>query len=109
MPAHGKFAVRDLRVFGSGLGKIPNPVRTFSIERESQATTATLNWTRPKRAEGYVVRYGIAPDKLYSSQDVRHGEAATITRLLPEQDYYFAIDSFNDSGVCYGTHAKAER
>ena len=68
-----------------------------------------MKWARPKRVEGYVVRYGIAPDKLYGSQDVRDGEAATITRLLREQDYYFAIDSFNDSGICRGTNVKFER
>ncbi len=106
MPAHGKFAVRDLRIFGSGLGELPQPVNTFVAQRLS-ATTAGIYWDKSEGAEGYVVRYGIAPDKLYSSQDVRNGTGATLTRLLPEKDYYFVIDSFNDSGVCFGTNVKA--
>jgi hypothetical protein len=108
MPGHGKFAVRGLRVFGSGLGEIPEPVESFTVERGNGAATATLNWERPARAEGYVVRYGIAPDKLYSSQDVRDGESATLTRLLPEQRYYFTVDSFNDNGVRFGTQVRRE-
>ncbi|MGC9353959.1 MAG: discoidin domain-containing protein, partial [Mariniphaga sp.] len=106
MPAHGKFAVRDLRVFGNGLGEVPEPVETFGVQRVS-ATTARIYWDKSEGAEGYVVRYGIAPDKLYSSQDVRDGTGATLTRLLPEQDYYFVVDSFNDSGISFGTQAKA--
>jgi len=108
MPANGKFAVRGLRVFGSGLGELPEPVQTFVVQRMS-ATTARIYWDKSEGAEGYVVRYGIAPDKLYSSQDVRDGTGATLTRLLPEQKYYFAVDSFNDSGISYGTIVKAEK
>jgi len=107
MPGHGKFALRDLRVFGSGLGRPPEPVREFSVERANRDTaSATLRWSRPERAEGFVVRWGIAPDKLYESQDVRERESATIDKLHAGVDYYFIIDSFNDSGLARGIRAK---
>jgi xylan 1,4-beta-xylosidase len=50
-----------------------------------------------------VVRWGRAPGKLYHSQDVRGGTEAVIECLTGGRDYWFVVDSFNDSGVTFGS------
>jgi hypothetical protein len=102
MAGHGKFAVRDLRVFGSGLGQPPTAVSGATVKRDPKTTTAEIQWPAAAGAEGYVIRWGGAPDHLNHSQDVREGTQATVQCLTGGQDYWFAVDSFNDSGVTFG-------
>jgi len=109
VPAEGKFAVCGLRIFGSGLGQPPQPVQDFSVQRESDPCAATIRWPAAQDAEGYVVRWGIAPDKLYQSQDVREGQSARIAPLTGGVEYYFAVDAFNDSGVTRGPMVRSTR
>ena len=102
MAGHGKFAVRDLRVFGSGLGRPPAAVRGAVVQRDRAEVRARIEWPAAAGAEGYVVRWGSAPDQLDHSQDVRSGTAAVIECLTGGQDYWFMVDSFNDSGITFG-------
>jgi hypothetical protein len=102
MPGHGKFALRDLRVFGSGLGRPPSAVSGVTVRRQAKDITAQIEWPAPAGADGYVVRWGSAPDKLYLSQDVRDGTKAVIDCLTGGQAYWFSVDSFNDSGITFG-------
>jgi len=53
-------------------------------------------------AIGYNVRYGIAPDKLYSSRQGYEKCELDIGILNAGQDYWFAVDSFNDNGITSG-------
>jgi hypothetical protein len=62
---------------------------------------ATLAWTRSEGAEGYIVRYGIAPDKLYNQYQVS-GEPVEVRTLTVGTRYYFRVDSFNTSGITKG-------
>ncbi len=50
-------------------------------------------------AQGYNVRWGIAPDKLYSSWLVYDANQLELKSLTVGQSYYFAVESFNESGV----------
>ena len=106
MAAHGKFAVRDLRVFGSGLGKPPAEVKSSSARLQTKENSKTsvdayIEWPEAEGATGYVVRWGPAKDKLYHSQDARENKAV-ISTLTKGMDYFFVVDSFNDSGVTFG-------
>lgn len=103
MAGGGKAAVRDLRVFGSGLGRPPAEVRGAVVQREKAEVRARISWPAVEGAEGYVVRWGRAPDKLHLSQDVRAGTEAVIECLTGGRDYWFVVDSFNDSGVTFGS------
>lgn len=105
MAGHGKFAVRDLRVFGNGLGNLPDGVATPVVKRakDKDAIQAEVEWPAADGATGYVVRWGHARDKLYHSQDVRIGTKAVISQLTGGLDYWFVVDSFNDSGVTFGS------
>jgi hypothetical protein len=98
--------VRDLRVFGSGLGRPPAEVRGAVVQREKAEVRARISWPAAEGAEGYVVRWGRAPDKLYLSQDVRGGTEAVIECLTGGRDYWFVVDSFNDSGVTFGVRGR---
>lgn len=53
-------------------------------------------------AIGYNVRFGIAPDKLYSSYQVYGSEEAFITTLNAGEAYYYSIDAYNENGVTEG-------
>ena len=103
MPGHGKFAVRALRVFGSGLGQAPAEVTQVTVQRATgpDAIQAALAWPAADGAAGYVVRWGHARDKLLHSQDAR-GTHAVVSCLTGGLDYFFAVDSFNDSGITFG-------
>jgi len=109
-PGGGPFSVRELRVFGSALGPKPGRVSHFEVTRdENDERNARVAWRGAKDATGYVVRYGIAPAKLYNNYQVLDGTSVDIHSLDAGQDYYFTVDAFNDSGITRGTVATATR
>lgn len=92
-------AISDLRVFGIADGKKPAPVRNFSVVRQSDPRDALITWTADKNCQGYNIRWGIAPDKLYSSWLVYDKNELLLKSLTVGQKYYFTIEAFNASGV----------
>ena len=64
---------------------------------------ATVTWSASPNAIGYLVRYGVAPDKLYNSRQVPSTTSCKLNSLDVGTDYYFTVDSFNDTGVGRGT------
>jgi len=103
-PAGGKFGVRDLRVFGRSPTAAPAEVKEFTVARNAaDERTVTLTWTRVPRAQGYVVRFGVARDKLYGNFQV--GDVATLTMnsLNKGVPYFFTIDAIGAGGVTKGT------
>ncbi|MBN1901018.1 discoidin domain-containing protein [Candidatus Sumerlaeota bacterium] len=102
----GKFAVRDLRVFGNAGGDAPSPVDEFSIERLDDTRKASLRWNAAAGAEGYVVRYGIAANKLDLNYQL-YDTAVQIVTLNKGVPYYFRIDSFNRNGYAEGALVKS--
>ena len=103
-----KFAISGLRVFGYDSGK--KPVQTSGIHAKRIGTMdARITWKEQKDAIGYNVRYGIAPDKLYNSYLIYGKNSVLITTLNEEADeYYAAVDSFNESGITEGEIHKLE-
>lgn len=103
-----RFAISGLRVFGYDTGK--KPVRSSGIlARRIGELDASLRWTYQKDAIGYNVRYGIAPDKLYSSYLVYDRAELLITSLNKGQNYWCCIDSFNESGITEGEIIKIRK
>ncbi len=103
MPGGGPFSIRDLRIFGSGQSQAPAKAPPFEAHRDSSdARNAVVRWEMLRDAEGYVVRYGIAPDKLYQNLEIRGMKEVTLHDLNAESKYYFAVDAFNDSGRTAG-------
>lgn len=104
MPGGGPFSIRDLRIFGSGQGKPPAKAPQFEAHRDpSDARNAVVRWEIPRDAEGFVVRYGIAPGKLYQNLEIRGSKEIVLHDLNADSKYYFTVDAFNDSGRTPGT------
>lgn len=104
-PCGGKFAIRDLRVFGPGDGSPPALVCGVSIERHhDDDRNVTARWNRDANAEGYLVRYGIDPGALHQCVQVRGGatEQLTMHALTRGQKYLWRVDSFNQNGLTQG-------
>ena len=93
-------SVRDLRIFGNGLGSKPRPVNGFTVKRnEEDPCKVCLAWNEVPHAQGYIVRYGIAEDKLYSNFQVMGETSLEIGSLNKGVTYYFTIDTYNENGI----------
>ncbi|MHC4654590.1 MAG: family 43 glycosylhydrolase [Planctomycetota bacterium] len=103
-PGDGPFAVRDLRLFGNGLGKAPQQVNGLTVDRDTNdRRMANITWNKCKNAAGYVIRYGITPLKLYNQYQVMGKTELKINSLNRDVGYYFSIDVFNENGYTKGT------
>ena len=99
-PGGGKFSVRDLRVFGSGNGVVPNSIENLSAVRNpASRNEVTLSWTTAPGTDGTIIRYGVAPDALWNQYELRGVNSFTIQSLNLTPGYWFAADSFNETGV----------
>jgi hypothetical protein len=60
-----------------------------------------ITWEPVKAATGYNILWGIKADKLYQTYQRFSDEKIPleIRALNVDQDYYFAIEAFNESGV----------
>jgi xylan 1,4-beta-xylosidase len=102
MPFGGAFALRGLRVFGNAGGSLP-PQTNFTVIRDpNDHRNALVNWDSVEGADGYVIRYGIAPDKLFRSYEV-YDTNWQVRSLNKGVDYYFTVDTFNRNGHTRGT------
>jgi len=92
-------AISDLRVFGKGEGKRSAAVKGFKVERLADRRDAQITWQAQKDCQGYNIRWGIAPDKLYSSWMVYGDNSLLLKSLTTDQSYYFAIEAFGENGI----------
>lgn len=97
-------SLRELRIFGHGVGNVPMAVDGFSVRRDmADPCKAVLLWNKAEDADGYIVRYGIAADKLYHSYQVQDSTSLEIGSLNSGITYYFEIDAYNGNGITRGT------
>lgn len=104
----GKFSIADLRLFGKAAGKAPRRVSGFTATRKSDKRRIEFAWDEQPRAEGYVIRWGVAPGCLDNAVMVR-GEAAEFGFFDRDLSYYFSIEAFNECGqskACKPVHVK---
>ncbi|MFC4071977.1 family 43 glycosylhydrolase [Actinoplanes subglobosus] len=94
-PLGTAFAISGLRVFGLGSGQPP-------AAAEPTVNGAVVSWPAVPGADGYNVRYGLAPDKLYHCWQVSV-PSLTLRSLNAGHRYWVAVDTFNASGVTRGT------
>jgi xylan 1,4-beta-xylosidase len=108
-PAGAVFSISGLRFFGNGLGQAPKQVTGVEGRRLDNHRLMTLSWKKTAAADFYVVRYGVRPDRLTLNYQVYNATTVTIPGLNTDQEYYFAVDAVNDSGLSKGKvsyHAK---
>jgi hypothetical protein len=102
MPYGGKFALRDLRIFGQGLGTRPSKPN-FSVERLKDRRKMKVEWQAVEGADGYVVRYGQEKDRLYLANQFYKTNSVQISCLEKKKEYFVTVDAFNQSGYTKGT------
>lgn len=101
----GKFAIRDLRLFGHGLQQAPAPVASVrAVRNPDDDRFSMVEWSKVEDAEGYLVCFGCAPDHLNLTVQVKGNEPHDlfVHILTKGQPYYYRVDSYNDSGVTLG-------
>ena len=98
----GKFALRDLRVFGTSSERAPRTVGGLVVTRAADPRGATLRWNRVPGAHAYIVRFGLAPDRLYSSYEAGDTDTLTLNALNAGVTYFFTIDAVGAGGVTKG-------
>ena len=104
-PRNGKFALLDLRVFGFGKSKAPAQVEKMSVERDrDDERYASLSWNKVNNADGYLIRFGYAPDFLNQCIQVKGNETTSLLLhiLIKGTPYYYRVDTYNDSGITQG-------
>jgi xylan 1,4-beta-xylosidase len=94
-------AISDIRVFGFGEGKLPETPANFKAKRDKDERNALISWKSQTNIVGYNILWGIAKDKLYQTYQVFAGEdpVLEIRALNKGQEYYFAIEAFNEMGI----------
>jgi hypothetical protein len=100
-PGGGKFAIQDLRIFGNSAQAVFTTVSNYTVQRDAaDERNAVVRWSPVANADGYVVRYGIAPNKLYNNYTVYDADSVVIHSLNKGVQYYFEVEAF-DSGTDY--------
>ncbi len=92
-------AISGLRIFGSGMGKKPMEVKGLRVIRYADKRDALVKWDNQDNCQGYNVKWGILPDKLYSSWMVYNNNFLKMRCLDTDQEYYFAVEAFNENGL----------
>lgn len=92
-------AISDIRVFGKGRGEKPAAVQGLTAERIDMGRSARLSWNKVEGAQGYNVRWGIAPDKMYSSWLLYDDAELELRCLVAGQEYYVQVEAFNENGI----------
>ncbi|HET6566955.1 MAG TPA: discoidin domain-containing protein, partial [Rhodothermales bacterium] len=99
--ASPNLAISDIRIFGNGDGAPPQTPTHFSVRRDTDPRNAFVSWDPVPGAVGYNVRWGIHPDRLFQTYQVfaDRGTPLEVRALTTGQDYYFAIEAFDENGV----------
>jgi enterochelin esterase-like enzyme len=96
-----KFCMKDLRIFGNPYSAASVKVGDVKVVRNPEdRREASLLWEPIPGADGYIVRYGIEPNKLYNSYILYDDNKITIRSLNTDPEYFFEVESF-DSGLDY--------
>ncbi len=107
-PAGGFFSVSDFRVFGQGPGKPPPRVGGVAATPDaSDARVVHVSWSSVKEADFYIIRYGIARDRLFNNYQVYGADHFDINSLNIGVSYYVTVDAVNDVSVTRGSRVVA--
>lgn len=93
------FSIKDLRIFGTTSSMSRTKVEDVMVVRNPEdRREADLLWNPVPGADGYIVRYGIEPDKLYNSYIVYDRNTLYLHSLNTAPEYWFEVEAF-DSGL----------
>ena len=94
-------AISDIRVFGTRGGSPPRTPGGLTAVRSSDPRNARIRWRPVPGVVGYNVLWGIRRDKLYQTYQrfADEGTELELRALTVGQDYWVAIEAFDESGV----------
>ena len=94
----GKFAIKDLRIFGNkDVAKYTKVTDLKAVRNKEDRRIASLIGGPVEGADAYIIRYGIAPDKLYNSYIVYGYETHfTMYSLNTAPEYYFEVEAIDN-------------
>ena len=81
--------------------------KDVKVERTADRRTATNSWTPAEGAQGYFVHWGTDKDELFAACETLE-PILTLGLFSSDVDYYFRVDSFNESGVTMGKVTKKQ-
>lgn len=99
--ASANLAIGDFRIFGNADGRPPAAPAQLTARRGTDPRDAFISWEAVPGAVGYNVLWGISPTRLHLSYQVfaDRAQPLEIRALTVGQDYWFAIEAFDESGV----------
>jgi len=100
-------AISEIRVFGKGSGEVPPAVEGFKAVVSDDGREAMLSWNPVKEAQGYNIRWGTSPDKMYNDWLIYRDTSLDLRCLNAGTEYFFSIESFNANGI--SRRVEAER
>jgi len=94
-------AISDIRVFGNAAGAPPRTPANLQVRRDADPRNAFISWEPVAGVVGYNVLWGIAPDKLYQTYQMfaDQGTRLELRALTVGQEYFVALEAFNETGV----------
>lgn len=92
-------SISEFRVFGKGRGDLPKSPGNFQVRRQADRRNADLSWENSEDAMGYVIYWGIHPDKLNLSALMYGGSGYELRALNIDQGYYYRVEAFNENGI----------
>ncbi len=96
----GKFAISGFRVFGKGIGPLPDSVQYFTVLRtQADKRSAWIRWKPVDNAYAYNIYFGVERDKLYGCIMVYGDNEYFFEGMDRKKPYYFQIEAINESGV----------
>src|SRR5208282_6378826 len=96
-------SVSGFRIFGNGLGNAPTEVKGLEAVRDStDPRQVHVSWKPVQGADFYIIRYGIARDRLFNNYQVYKSNHFDINSLNVGTSYYLTVDSVNDCGNSRG-------
>jgi len=99
--ASPNLAISDIRIFGNGDGEPPKTPAGLTVRRATDPRQAVITWKKVPGVVGYNILWGIDKHKLYQTYQVfaDQGQTLELRALTIGQDYYFAIEAFDEDGV----------
>ncbi|GGK21090.1 endo-1,4-beta-xylanase [Yeosuana aromativorans] len=92
-------SISEFRVFGNGYEAKPNKPSNFKVMRQQDRRNANLTWDKDATAQGYVIYWGIAKDKLNLSVLMYDEPNYELRALNTDQSYYMQVEAFNENGI----------
>ena len=73
-----------------------------ALRDSSDPRQVHVSWKPAERAEFYIIRYGLAPERLWNNYQVYGASHFDINSLNTGISYYLTVDAVNDSGDTKG-------